>query len=62
MKTGLLAIVGNKKNLNQSVMLIILIFVLCVIATMVNPRFVSLRNIINVFQQISVLGIIACGI
>jgi ribose transport system permease protein len=62
MKNGLIAIVGNKKNLNQSVMLIILIFVLCVIATIVNPRFVSLRNIINVFQQISVLGIIACGI
>ena len=62
MKNGLIAIVGNKKNLNQSVMLIILIFVLCVIATTVNPRFVSLRNIINIFQQISVLGIIACGI
>ena len=52
----------DKKSINQSLLLIILIVVLCIIATLVNLRFIRITNIINIFQQISVLGIIACGV
>jgi ribose transport system permease protein len=52
----------NKKGMNQSLLLIILIVILCIIATSVNPRFMRISNIINIFQQVSVLGIIACGV
>jgi ribose/xylose/arabinose/galactoside ABC-type transport system permease subunit len=48
--------------MNQSVMLVILIIVLAIVATIVNPRFLRITNIINIFQQISVLGIVACGV
>ncbi len=43
-------------------MLIILIVVLALVATIVNPKFLRIVNIINIFQQISVLGIVACGV
>jgi ribose transport system permease protein len=52
----------SKKGINQSLLLIILILLLCVIATSVNPRFIRITNIINILQQVSVLGIIACGV
>jgi ribose transport system permease protein len=52
----------TKKSINQSLLLIILIVLLCIIATAVNPRFMRISNIINIFQQVSVLGIIACGV
>ncbi len=50
------------RQLNQSFVLIIIIAGLCIIATVVNPRFLRITNIINIFQQISVLGIIASGV
>jgi ribose transport system permease protein len=53
---------GSKKGVNQSTMLIILIVVLALVATIVNPKFLRITNIINIFQQISVLGIVACGV
>jgi ribose transport system permease protein len=51
---------GNQIINNQS-LLIALIIVICIIATIVNPRFLSFNNIINIFQQIAVLGIVASG-
>lgn len=47
---------------NQSLVRIVLIIIICSISTIVNPRFARINNIINVFQQISVLGIIASGV
>lgn len=52
----------NRKGLDQSLLLITLIAAICIIATVVNPRFMRISNIINIFQQVSVLGIIACGV
>ena len=53
---------GGGKRINQSTMLIIMIVVVAIVATIVNPRFLRITNIINIFQQISVLGIVACGV
>lgn len=50
------------RSLNQSIILVLLIIVISMIATLVNPRFIRVTNLINIFQQISVLGIIASGI
>lgn len=47
---------------NQSLVRIVLIIIICIISTIVNPRFARINNIINIFQQISVLGIIASGV
>ncbi len=54
--------VNKRQSINQSLLLIILIFAVYLIATVVNPRFMRISNIINIFQQVSVLGIIACGV
>jgi len=53
---------GHKVKISQSTMLIILIVMLALVATIVNPKFLRIVNIINIFQQISVLGIVACGV
>jgi ribose/xylose/arabinose/galactoside ABC-type transport system permease subunit len=53
---------GKRQRINQSTMLIILIVVVAIVATIVNPKFLRITNIINIFQQISVLGIVACGV
>ncbi len=50
------------RSLNQSIILVLLIIVISMFATLVNPRFIRVTNLINIFQQISVLGIIASGI
>jgi ribose/xylose/arabinose/galactoside ABC-type transport system permease subunit len=42
--------------------LIALIVVICIVTAIVNPRFLRIQNLINIFQQISILGIVACGI
>jgi ribose/xylose/arabinose/galactoside ABC-type transport system permease subunit len=42
--------------------LIGLIIAICVVTAIVNPRFLRVQNLINIFQQISILGIVACGI
>ncbi|NPV54475.1 MAG: ABC transporter permease [Firmicutes bacterium] len=47
---------------NQSLVRIALIIIICTVSTIVNPRFANVNNIINIFQQISVLGIIASGV
>ena len=52
----------RKKVLSQNLVLLILIVALATIATIVNPRFLRITNIINIFQQIAVLGIVASGV
>jgi len=56
---------GKKREpfkLNQSLLLLIMIIAVCLVATIVNPRFLRIGNLVNILQQISVLGIIACGV
>lgn len=53
---------SRRRPLNQSIVLIGLILVICVVTAIVNPRFLRVQNLINIFQQISILGIVACGI
>ncbi len=62
MKINKLVKTGSGKGIKQTTMLIMLIVVLAIAATIVNPKFLSVKNIINIFQQISVLGIVACGV
>ncbi|HEY9595841.1 MAG TPA: ABC transporter permease [Spirochaetia bacterium] len=52
----------GRRKVTQSLVLVGLIVVLCVVTTIVNPRFLNPNNIINIFQQIAVLGIVASGI
>ncbi len=46
----------------QAYILLVLILAISVTATIVNPRFVNPQNIINIFQQIAILGIVASGV
>ena len=46
----------------QSLVLVVIIVFICVVTALVNPRFLRIQNIINIFQQISILGIVASGI
>ncbi len=46
----------------QALVLLIIIAAICVVASLVNPRFLRIQNIINIFQQIAILGIVASGI
>ncbi len=46
----------------QSIVLVMIIVAICVVTASVNPRFLRIQNIINIFQQISILGIVASGI
>jgi ribose/xylose/arabinose/galactoside ABC-type transport system permease subunit len=53
---------GRRGALSQAIVLIGLIVVICVVTAIVNPRFLRPQNLINIFQQVSILGIVACGI
>lgn len=53
---------GKKIRMNQSLLLALMIVALCIVATLVNPRFIRITNLINILQQVAVLGIIACGV
>ena len=53
---------SKKRVLDQNLILLVLIVVLAIVATIVNPRFLRITNIINIFQQIAVLGIVASGV
>lgn len=41
----------------QSTYLILVIILIAIVATIINPNFLTLRNLFNVMQQVSVLGI-----
>jgi len=43
---------------NQIVYLIIVIIFICVIASLLNPKFFTFKNFLNIMQQISILGIL----
>ena len=51
-----------KAKATQALVLIVIIIAICVVTAIVNPRFLRIQNIINIFQQISILGIVASGI
>ena len=46
---------------NQWFFLLLVIVALSVLATIVNPRYFTVRNLRNLLDQISVLGLLACG-
>ena len=52
----------RRRSVSQSLVLVMLIVLLAAVATAVNPRFLKVTNIINIFQQIAVLGIVASGV
>jgi len=62
MKVNAFSREGLRRRFSQSTMLVIMIVVVAIVATIVNPKFLRITNIINIFQQISVLGIVACGV
>lgn len=43
---------------NQNLLLLGVLLVICIGVTIVNPSFVKLTNIVSIFQQVSVLGIL----
>ena len=56
---------AEKRRINffrQDIVLVGLIVVICIVTASVNPRFLRVQNLINIFQQVSILGIVACGI
>ncbi|MDD3777534.1 MAG: ABC transporter permease [Actinomycetota bacterium] len=48
--------------MNQQVFLIILMIIIGVVVTIVNPNFLSVQNLFNIVLQVSVLGIISVGV
>ncbi|MEW5814983.1 MAG: hypothetical protein AB1798_06245 [Spirochaetota bacterium] len=63
MKSTAVAPTGKRQTrVTQSIMLIVIIIAICLITSLVNPRFLRVQNLINIFQQISILGIVASGI
>lgn len=43
---------------NQNVQLIAVLVLIAIVVTLVNPNFIRLNNIVSIFQQVSVLGIL----
>ncbi len=48
--------------LSQTSFLLLFILVLGVMVAIINPNFRNIRNLINIFQQVSVLGIMSAGV
>jgi len=46
---------------DQRIILLVLIVLIAIIVGIINPRFLDIRNIITILQQISVLGVITLG-
>ena len=62
MKAAVAQVGKRQTKATQSLVLIVIIVAICVVTAVVNPRFLRVQNLINIFQQISILGIVACGI
>ncbi len=62
MKAAVAQIGKRRTRATQSLVLLVIIVAICVVTALVNPRFLRIQNLINIFQQISILGIVACGI
>ena len=52
----------RETKITQTLVLIFIIVAIGIVTTIVNPRFLRIKNIINIFQQISILGIVASGV
>jgi ribose/xylose/arabinose/galactoside ABC-type transport system permease subunit len=50
------------RGLSQSIALLIVIAAVAAVTTAVNPRFIRVQNLVNILQQVSILGIVACGV
>ena len=48
----------NQINVYRSVMILL---VICIFASILSPSFLSVNNLFNVFKQITVAGIVGCG-
>lgn len=48
----------NQINIYRSVLILLII---CIFATVLSPSFLSVTNLFNVFKQITVAGIVGCG-
>ena len=48
----------NQINIYRSVLILL---VICIFATILSPSFLSVTNLFNVFKQITVAGIVGCG-
>ena len=48
----------NQINIYRSVLILL---VICVFATILSPSFLSVTNLFKVFKQITVAGIVGCG-
>lgn len=54
----------NKKKLINQINIyrsMLILLVICVFATILSPSFLSVTNLFNVFKQITVAGIVGCG-
>ena len=54
----------NKKKLINQIHIyrsVLILLVICVFATILSPSFLSVTNLFNVFKQITVAGIVGCG-
>ncbi len=52
----------RRGGVSQSLILVLLILAICAVTAIVNPRFLRIQNLINIFQQVSILGVVASGI
>ncbi len=48
----------NQINVYRSAMILLII---CIVATILSPNFLSVTNLFNVFKQVTVAGIVGCG-
>lgn len=55
-------IIGRKMLGSQSLYLFLIIVIMCIVTTTINPRFISVDNIKGVLAQISTLGLISAGV
>ncbi len=63
METNTAVVEGKRAaTLSQPLILVLLIVAIVIVTTIVNPRFLRIQNIINIFLQVSILGIVASGI
>jgi ribose transport system permease protein len=62
MKASVATVGKRQTKATQSLVLIVIIVAICIVTAIVNPRFLRYQNLINIFQQVSILGIVACGI
>ena len=54
----------NKKKLINQINIyssVLILLVICIFATILSPSFLSVTNLFNVFKQITVAGVVGCG-